>query len=121
MAHKLKRRWRLAVLAALTVFAQFAMAAEPCMLVHQPATSLQHEVAADEQCDAMPMEAAACLAQCLAGDESVSAGGPLVAAMAPAPTSPDFTLPGSRTVLPASYEAPPCGPPLQILYCSYQS
>lgn len=110
------------MLAALTAFAQLAMAAEPCMLVHQPATPMQHEVAADEQCDAMPMDAAACLAQCLASDESVSGSGPLsVAAAAPAAPSMDFTLAGSRAVPSASREAPPCGPALQILYCSYQS
>ena len=123
MSRRLKHRWTLAVIAALTAFAQFVMAAEPCMLMHQPPTSMEHQVAAaDEQCEAMPMDKASCLAQCLGGDESVSTLTSLfTAAMAPAMAWMDFTLAGTRFVAVAERDAPPCGPPLQILYCSYQS
>ena len=108
-------------MAALVAFAQFAMAAERCMIVHEPA-SAEHQMSSDEQCDAMPMDKASCLAQCLGGDESVSTLNPLfIAAIAPAPAWMDFTLSGTRFVSVEHEAPPPCGPPLQILYCSYQS
>ena len=108
-------------MAALVAFAQFVMAAERCMVIHEPAAAEQ-QMSGDEQCDAMPMDQASCLAQCLGGDESVTTLTALsTGAIAPAPAWLDFTLPATRFVSVQREAPPPCGPPLQILYCSYQS
>ena len=99
---KTPSRWAAVLLAALVVFAQFAMASGECHVA--------------------PMDEASCLAQCLGGDETVSKlAQHATAAIAAAPASLDFTLPATRFVPLPERDAPRGGPPLQILYCSYQS
>ena len=106
--------------AALLAFGQFVMAAEPCMLAHEP-PPVQHEAMAEDRCDAMPMDRAACLTQCLAQDESVSTLSSLFTAVSSAPPPAlDFSLAATQVARRFERTAPPIARPLQILYCSYQ-
>jgi len=115
-------RWSVMLFASLFLFAQFALAAQACVLAfdHAPGT---HDAAAAEHCISVPMEGAVCMVQCLGPDQSVST-----------PDHPFGAITSSTTVRPlgfvlaSTHTAP--GPladsrlhvprTRQILFCSYQ-
>ena len=101
--------WRVAFLAGVLLFAQFAVASQACMVAQQHA--------------GMPRDDA-CLAQCIAEDQAVSSlehhfsAMPAVAASA----SLDFPLVATQASARLLSDAPlPAGPPLEVLFCSYQN
>lgn len=112
MSSRTKRSWTSALLAALLLFAQFAVASQFC-------------VAAHEECGGVPMSDQACVAQCVAqADQTVSSPDHHFDAM-PAAASiawRDFPLVATRVPARPLGDAPlPAGPTLQVLFCSYQT
>lgn len=121
MAKRLKTTWHITFFAAVLLFAQFAVASQACMVMHQQAGT-QH--AMTEECDGTPMNDDSCLAQCIAQDQVSStlehhftAAPPVIARAAP-----DFPLVATLAPTRLLPDAPlPAGPPLQVLFCSYQT
>lgn len=117
-----RKSWLAGLMAGLVLFAQLAMAAQACVLA-QTAPGASQAAIAEAGCDGMPMDEAACLARCLMQDQaaaSVDQHSQLIAAPAAMPAAA-FVLPRARySSPPPSASRLPCGPPLQILFCSYQ-
>ena len=120
-ALKRKKGWLAALTAGLLLFAQIAIAAQACMLAQPPFAPQQ--AMSEAGCDGMPMDAAECAARCGA---QVQAPAPDHSFHADQVAAANFFLPFA---LPAVREASrwiprhsagPAGPPLQILYCTYQ-
>ena len=118
-ALKRKKGWLAALTAGLLFFAQFTSAAQACMLAQPSAPQTMSEAG----CDGMPMDGAECAARCGA---QVQAPAPYHFFHADQVAVANFFAPFA---LPAIREAPrlvprqspgPAGPPLRVLYCSYQ-
>ncbi len=106
MARRLKTIWSVALLASVLLFAQFAVASQACMLAH---------LSTDDE---------NCVAQCVVEDESVSSLDQHFSAVPPVVSSAsiDFPLAVAQTPQRLLSDTPlPAGPPLQVLFCSYQS
>lgn len=118
------RKRRLAgLMASLLLLMQFAMAAQACMLAPAVSAGASQQAMSEAECDGTPMDGAACRVRCFAQDQTaasldqhfhaVPASAHIVSAI--------FTLPAIRSASPPlSVSRLPVGPPLQILYCSYQ-
>ena len=119
-ALKEKSGWCAALTAALLLFAQIATATQACMLA-QP--NAPQQTMSEAGCDGMPMDAAECAVRCgvqvqaPAPDHSFHAD-----QVAAANFFLPFALPAVREASPwvPRRSAGPAGPPLQILYCTYQ-
>ena len=116
-----RKGWLAALTAGLVVFAQIAIAAQACMLAER-SFALQQAMS-EAGCDGIPVDSTECAARCGAQaqaavpDHSVHADQVAVA---------NFFAPFALTAI---REAPrlvprqspgPAGPPLRVLYCSYQ-
>jgi hypothetical protein len=116
---------RLAQLTAgLLLFAQLVLAAQACMLPqHNPAHAFSDAMASGE-CEGVPMDGAACLADCLKTDQASPSVNFHFDVILP-PASPIAGLSALRQVDHLAIHAPapyrPSGPPLQILFCSFQT
>lgn len=112
-----KRRWVACLAAGLLLFTQFAMASQVCTLA-KPGLAQQ----AMEGCDGTAMQKAACQAHCAVADQ---AGLSLDQHFTFVPPSaaigvaafPSHGIGGSFSHAAALRAA---GPPLRVLYCSYQ-
>jgi hypothetical protein len=117
---------RLALVAAgWLLLAQIALAAGSCMM--QPATipaQATGEVMAMDDCVAAPTDPAACLVNCLKADQPASYSVDYqfslallsLSAVGPLPALPQPDTPVSRLHVPSLTG----GPPLQVLFCSFQ-
>ena len=122
MSRRAKKTSLIALIAGLLLFAQYAIAAQGCKLDHAwiPGTSQQ---AADRDCDGVPMSGSGCLAHCLSLDEQSSSLDHhfFTAPAASSPVPAGFVLAEIGSIpRPAAVQLP-AGPPLQVLYCSYQT
>ena len=116
-----KKGWLGALTAGLLLFAQIVTAAQACTLAAQPFAP-QHAMS-DASCDGMPLDAAECLAHCGAQEQAAAPDHSFhVDQVAVANFIAPFALPAIRgTSRLAPWKCPgPAGPPLQVLYCSYQ-
>jgi hypothetical protein len=118
----LKRLAQLMV--GLVLFTQLVLSAQACMLPQPTPAQAFGDAMAMEQCNDVPMDRTTCLAHCLQHDQ---ASGPSVHFQI------DATVPSVAPVVNLSAlrqldfsgrasPVPPCsvGPPLQILFCSFQ-
>jgi hypothetical protein len=119
---KSKRKWLACLTAGLLLFTQLAMAAQACMLAKAgPAGASQQMAMAG--CKGMPMDAGACLARCLAVDQAAASLDQHFHFAPPSPSigSASFALHGTQAPVAHVSALPvPGGPPLRILFCSYQ-
>ena len=118
-ALKQKKGWLAALIAGLLLFAQIATAAQACMLAEPWAPQTMSEAG----CDGMPMDGAECAARCGAQVQAPAPDHSFHADQAAAANYlPSFVLPAVREVtrLVPRHSPGPAGPPLQVLYCSYQ-
>ena len=107
----------------LLLFAQFASAAQGCMLARAPAGPATAEQMAAEGCDGAPMDAAACLARCLEADQSAASHDDNLQFVLPSAftSATDFVVPRVWVSQSATVLHLPAGPPLRVLFCSYQT
>jgi len=120
---KLLRRLAV-VMAGLLLFTQLVLAAQACMLPqHNPAHAFSDAMASGE-CEGVPMDRAMCLADCLKTDQASPSANFHFDVILP-PASPVAELYALRQVdhlaIHASAPYYPSGPPLQILFCSFQT
>lgn len=122
MSTRSKNRWCAALFASLFLFAQFALAAQGCMLAFDRASDA-HAAMAEEQCST-PMDGTVCVMHCLDQDQGASTPDQHFNAIAPATASRplDFALvttrASSRTLCDSRLHVPRTP---QVLYCSYQT
>ena len=114
-----KRRWVACLAAGLLLFTQFVMASQACTLAKP---GLAQQAMAVEDCDGTAMQKAVCQAHCAAADQ---AGLSLDQHFAFVPTADAITaaaFPSHRVRVPFGQSAAlrAAGPPLRVLYCSYQ-
>jgi hypothetical protein len=117
---KSKRMWLVCVTAGLLLFTQLAMAAQACMLMKSGPASQEMVMA---ECDGVPMDKGVCLARCLAGDQvSVSPDHHAQFTLSSASTGQAGFAPAENRVSSAHVAAFHIshGPPLRIIFCSYQ-
>ena len=119
----LRRRkgWLAALTAGLLVFAQVAIAAQACMLAER-SLALQQAMS-EAGCDGIPVDTTECAARCGAQAQAAVPDHSFHAdQIAAADFSPPFISPAVREVsrLVPRHSPGPAGPPLQVLYCSYQ-
>lgn len=115
---KSKRRWVACLAAGLLLFTQLAMAAQACMLA-KPAPQ---QAMAMEGCEGIPMDKGVCLARCVAAEQPGPSLDQHVAFVAASADLNTVSFP-SRGIEPSFRQAaalPAAGPPLRVLYCSYQ-
>jgi hypothetical protein len=116
---------RLAQLTAgLLLFTQLVLAAQACMMPQpNPAHAISDAMASGE-CDGVPMDRATCLADCLKADQASSSTKIHFDVILP-PASPVAELTPLRQFDQPAIHARtaycPSGPPLQILFCSFQT
>ncbi len=123
MKHSIYRRWRLSFMAVgLMVIMQFVAAAQACVIPAFVASSSTAMV----ECDGMPMDGAACLIHCQKGTDQLTSADPASDLLAiPSPgfwargLAPPQQTSGRTRILLAARRS--CGPPLQILFCSFQA
>ncbi|HEY5898893.1 MAG TPA: hypothetical protein VIV54_15095 [Burkholderiales bacterium] len=104
MAKRLKTAWHVALLASVLLFAQFAIASQVCMVA--------------------PMSDDGCLVQCIVQDQPVSSLDQHFHAVPPVIASAGIDFPLVATQAPKQLlpDTPlPAGPPLTVLFCSYQT
>ena len=125
LLHRLYRRrikWLACLAAGLVVVTQTAIAAQGCMLTG--ASGLSTAVAQATPCDAMGMDEAPCLACCVVGEEAVGALDQHLVFVPPSDSIGSRQFPMPETHADAAHGAAwdvPRGPPLRILFCSYQT
>lgn len=108
----------------LLLFAQFAVSAQACMLPQPSPAHAFGDAMAAEDCEGVPMPGAACLAQCLKDDQANSSADFHFHVVLPAvrAISADMAL---RSLDPSAASAAvrysSNGPPLQVLFCSFQT
>jgi hypothetical protein len=118
---KSKRKWLVCLTAGLLLFAQVAMAAQACMLGKAGSAGASQQMAM-AGCEGVPMDAGACLARCLAADQAAASLDHHFYFVPPSLSigSASFALHGTQA--PVAHALPvPGGPPLRILFCSYQT
>lgn len=108
----------------LLLFAQLVLAVQACMLPRADPAHAFGEAMASGECGGVPMDRATCLADCLKTDQAnFSVKFHFDAILRPA--SPIADLSALRQVDRPAIHAPdaycPSGPPLQILFCSFQT
>ena len=110
---KRRRSWLACLAAGLLLFAQFALAAQACVPVHE-----------DQGCEGMPAGSGACLAHCVAQDQSAASLEQHFHAV-PASAAVAFTVfapcAAQHAAAPARDARLRSAPSLQILYCSFQT
>lgn len=118
----LKRLAQLTI--GLLLFAQLALAVQACMLSRADPARAFGDAMASGECGGVPMDRAACLADCLKTDQAGPSAYIYFDAILP-PGSPVAELIALQQFdrraihAPAAYR--PSGPPLQILFCSFQT
>jgi hypothetical protein len=108
----------------LLLFTQLVLAAHACMLPqHNPAHAFSDAMSSGE-CEGVPMDRTTCLADCLKADQASSSVNFDFDVILP-PASPVADLAALRQFdQPAIHPSAaycPSGPPLQILFCSFQT
>ena len=116
---------RLAQLTAgLLLFTQLALAAQACMLPGPNPAHAFSDAMASGECEGAPMDRATCLADCLKTDQAGPSANFNLDVILP-PASPVAQSSALRQVDHLAIHAPasycPSGPPLQILFCSFQT
>lgn len=117
------RNWLAGLAAGLLFFSQIASAAQACNFAMAGSLASSVQVMSDEGCDGMPMDAAVCRVRCLSQDQSAAAPDqPWQAVTVIGPVQHAAIMPiAARCPSQSVSEArPPGGPPLRILYCSFQ-
>jgi hypothetical protein len=108
----------------LLLFAQLALAAQACMLPRADPAHAFSDAMASGECEGVPMDRATCLADCLKTDQASPSVNFHLDVILP-PASPVAGLTALRLVDYRVIHAPapycPSGPPLQILFCSFQT
>jgi hypothetical protein len=122
---KSKRKWLVCLTAGLLLFTQLAMAAQACMLAKAgPAPSLGQAMAT-AGCEGMPpMDQRVCVAHCIAGDQAAASLDHQFHLVLPPPSigSARFSLHGTEAPVAHVSGLPlPAGPPLRVIFCSYQT
>jgi hypothetical protein len=126
MNFKLTRRFRLPLaqlLAALMLFSQIAVAAHACMLA-QPGIAGMQQTPTTEPCDGVPTDEGSCLAHCLNADQTSNSSTDFcLPAALPATPTPALAIPRKIELFPGNALLRPTStsPPLQILFCSFQT
>src|SRR5258708_28616213 len=115
------RKWLSGLVAGFLLVSQLAMAAQACVLGTPAGVPASAPSVMQEDCDSMPMDAAACRVRCLTQDPSVaSTEQPPNVFVAPAPA--EHATIALATAQCSSKSAStarwPGGPPLRILPCS---
>lgn len=107
--------------AALLLSTQLAMAAAGCTLSFGAPT----QAGAEAGCAGMPMDQDVCLACCVAGDQAAASPDQPLYFLAPSASiaAATFAIPDDRAVAfqGRAVDVPRGGPPLRILFCSYQT
>jgi hypothetical protein len=113
------------VAAGLLLFSQLVLSAQACMLPGSNLAYVFNDAMATEGCDGVPMDKGTCLADCLKADQA--SGRPVdfhFDAIVP-PASLIARLSALRLADSSSpsscFSHYPSGPPLQILFCSFQT
>ena len=107
--------------AGLLLFAQHVSATQVCMLVPDRAGTASAEQMSDG-CDATPMGPVNCSAHCQHADQSATSGADKLQFVAPVAYT-SLAVPSVARIHPpqrASASRLPGGPPLRVLFCSYQ-
>ena len=120
---KSKRKWLACVTAGLLLFTQLAMAAQACMLGKAGSAGASQQMAM-AGCEGTPMDAGACLARCGAGDQAAATLDHHFHFVPPSPSigSASFALHGTQAPVAHVAGLPVrAGPPLRVLFCSYQT
>jgi hypothetical protein len=108
----------------LLLFAQVALAVQACMLPRADPAHAFSDAMASGECEGVPMDRATCLADCLKADQASPSVNFHFDVILP-PASPVAGLTALRQVDHLAIHAPapycPSGPPLQILFCSFQT
>ena len=112
------------LMAGLLLFTQLALAAQACMLPRPNPAHAFSDAMATEPCEGVPMNRAICLADCLKADQaslSIDYHFDLILPQA-TPLAEWYALqqvdPSARVL---AVSRCPIGPPLQILFCSFQT
>lgn len=116
---------RLAQLTAgLLLFTQLVLAAHACMMPQPNPAHAFSDAMTSGECEGVPMDRATCLADCLKTDQASFSAKVHFDVILP-PASPVAELAALRQVDHPAILAPapycPSGPPLQILFCSFQT
>lgn len=108
----------------LLLFAQLALAAQACMLPRADPAHAFSDAMANGECEGVPMDRTACLADCLKADQASPSVNFHFDVILP-PASPVAGSAALRQVDNLVLHAPapycPSGPPLQIRFCSFQT
>jgi hypothetical protein len=121
---KSKRKWLVCLTAGLLLFTQLAMAAQACMLAKAGPAISAEQAMATAGCEGMPpMDQRVCAAHCIAGDQAAASLDHHFHFVPPSPSIgwASFALHGTQAVAHVSALPVPAGPPLRILFCSYQT
>jgi hypothetical protein len=108
----------------LLLFTQLVLAAHACMMPQPNPAHAFSDAMAGGECEGVPMDRATCLADCLKADQASSSAKVHFDVILP-PASPVAELAALRQFdhpaihAPAAYRS--SGPPLQILFCSFQT
>lgn len=122
MARRSVMRRQIALLAALFLFAQLALASQGCAVA--PADNAHDGPMGAPPCANVPMDSGVCFTHCVTPDESVATPDQHFTAIATSPAVKplDLTLSANRDRVHALCDARLHVPrSLQILYCSYQT
>lgn len=106
--------------AALLLSTQLAMAAAGCTL----SRGAPAQAAAEAGCAGMSMDQGVCLACCVAADQAAASPDHPLYFLAPSASigAATFAIPDDRAFAPQGRAVDvPRGPPLRILFCSYQT
>jgi hypothetical protein len=124
LSKKLLRRlaW---LTAGLLLFTQLILAAQACMLPGSNPAYTLGDAMATEECESAPMDKGTCLAYCLKADQVASPSVDFHFNVILPPAFPVAALSALRQVdgsaMPLAVSQPASGPPLQILFCSFQT
>jgi hypothetical protein len=116
-------KWLACLAASLVLITQIAMAAEGCML--RPGTAgLQPAAVEQAGCDGMAMDETLSLACCVAGEQAAATVDQQLHFVPPSHSTGRGHFPLPEVHAAAARDAAsdvPRGPPLRILFCSYQT
>src|SRR5258705_5566724 len=112
------------LLGGVLLFTQLFLSAQACMLPAPEPARAFGDAMATEGCDGVPMEQTTCLAHCLSADQIASTPQDVHFHAISPPVSPVVTLSALRQIDLSAPSWPVArstdGPPLQILFCSFQ-
>jgi len=113
------------IMAGLLLFTQLVLSAQACMLPGSNPAYVLSDAMATEECEGAPMDKGRCLAYCLKADQASS---PSVDFHFSVISPAAFPVPGlfalwqaDRSAMPPAVSHCASGPPLQILFCSFQT